>query len=174
MGSTTTRTSTFTVPASACPGDFTAASSSLVFKDFVGNERTVAVTTPLQILDVAAPTLTVSAAPALLWPPNHKFQDITVTLAVHDNCDAIPTIKLVSVSSSEPETGVLGNGDKGPDIQGATIGTDDRSFQLRSERDTGHGATGRLYTIKYSATDVSGNSSEATTTVLVPANASGS
>ncbi len=63
----------------------------------------------------------------------------------------------MSVTSNEPETGFLGNGDKGPDIQGATIGTDDRAFSLRSERGTGGQSTGRVYTITYRATDASGN-----------------
>jgi hypothetical protein len=127
----------------------------------------------LQILDVAAPTLSVSATPAILWEPNHTFQDITVTVAVQDNCDANPTITLVSVTSNEPETGFLGEGDKGPDIQGAALGTDDRSFSLRSERGTGNGSTGRVYTIVYRATDQYGNASEATATVTVPTDGSG-
>jgi uncharacterized repeat protein (TIGR01451 family) len=165
--------STFTVPADACPGDFTAASASVVFKDFVGSQFSAAHSTPLEILDVAAPALSVSATPAILWEPNHKFQNITVTVAVQDNCDANPAITLVSVTSNEPATGFLGSGDKGPDIQGAAVGTDDRSFSVRAERGTGNGSTGRVYTIIYRATDQFGNASEATATVTVPTDVSG-
>ena len=74
----------------------------------------------------------------------------------------------VSITSNEPATGFLGNGDQGPDIQGAAFGTDDRSFSLRSERGTGGQNTGRVYTIKYRVTDASGNFTDATATVKVP------
>ena len=79
----------------------------------------------------------------------------------------------MSVTSNEPESGFLGNGDKGPDIQGAAIGTDDRAFSLRSERGTGGQSTGRVYTITYRATDASGNTKDAVATVTVPTSNSG-
>jgi hypothetical protein len=127
---------------------------------------------PLEILDIAAPTLTLSVSPSILWPPDHMFRDVTVTITVADNCDPNPTITLVSVVSNEPETGFLGLGDKGPDVQGAAFGTDDRTFSLRAERGTAGHSTGRVYTITYRATDKSGNSSEATVTVIVPTDVS--
>ena len=91
-----------------------------------------------------------------------------MNIVVKDNCDPNPTIVLVSVTSSEPETGYIGTGDQGPDIAGADIGTDDRSFFLRAERSTTGHSTGRIYTITYRATDASGNVSEATATITVP------
>ena len=48
--------------------------------------------------------------------------------------------------------------------------SDDRAFQLEADRDTGHGSTGRVYTITYKVTDKSGNSTLQTATVTVPAN----
>ena len=112
-------------------------------------------------------------SPTTLWPPNHKFQNVTATIAVTDNCDPNPTVTLVSITSNEPETGFLGNGDKGPDIEGAALGTDDRTFSLRSERGTGGQSTGRVYTITYRATDASGNTRDVTATVTVPTSNSG-
>jgi uncharacterized repeat protein (TIGR01451 family) len=173
VGGLVTRTSNFTVPLNACPGDFTGASAAVTFKDFVSNELTASDSAPLQVLDVAPPTLTVTVSPAILWPPNHKFQDIVVAITVEDNCDPHPTVTLVSVTSNEPETGCLGNGDKGPDIEGAALGTDDRAFSLRSERGTGGQSTGRVYTITYRASDQYGNSKDAVATVTVPTSNSG-
>jgi uncharacterized repeat protein (TIGR01451 family) len=173
VGGSATRTSNFTVPLNACPGDFTGASASLAFKDFVSNFLTVTGSAPLRILDEVQPTLTVTVSPTTLWPPNHKFQEITATITATDNCDPNPRITLVSVTSNEPETGFLGNGDKGPDIQGAALGTDDRAFSLRSERGTGGQNTGRVYTITYRATDASGNTKDMTATVTVPTSNSG-
>jgi uncharacterized repeat protein (TIGR01451 family) len=168
VGGVATGTSSFTVPLDACPGDFPEAAASIAFRDFAGNPLSSSASVPLQILDVAGPELTVSPSPAILWSPDHKFVNITVALTVQDNCDPNPTIMLVSVTSNEPETGFLGSGDKGPDIQGAALGTDDRAFALRAERGTGQGSTGRVYTITYRATDTSGNASDATATVTVP------
>ena len=73
------------------------------FKDFAGQGLTAAATTPLQILDVAPPAFDVSVSPAILWPPNHKFVDVTATVTSRDNCDPTPTVTLVSITSNEPE-----------------------------------------------------------------------
>jgi uncharacterized repeat protein (TIGR01451 family) len=173
VGNEVSQTSDFTVPSTACPGDFTGVAASLAFKDLAGDNLTASGSAPLQILDVAPPTLDVSVSPAMLWPPDHKFQDVTATITVKDNCDPNPSVTLASVTSNEPATGFLGNGDKGPDIEGADIGTDVRIISLRSERGTGQGSTGRVYTITYRATDRSGNFTERTATVTVPTSNSG-
>ena len=170
VGSELTRTASFAVPASACPGDFTSAVASLGFKDFVGNDLTATAATPLQILDVAAPTFDVTLSPNILWSPNHEFVEITATITSTDNCDRNPTVTLVSITSNEPESGFLGQGDQAPDIQGAAFGTDDRTFSVRAERGTGQGSTGRVYTVTYRVTDKSGNATTKTATVTVPTN----
>lgn len=173
VGDTRTQNSSFTVPSDACPGDFTSADASVAFVDIVGHQLTASGSVPLEILDIVAPTLTVSVSPTTLWPPNHKFYPITATITVTDNCDTDAAIVLVSITSNEPATGFLGVGDNGPDIMNAAFGTDDRTFDLRSERGTGTRNTGRVYTIKYRATDASGNMSEVTVTVTVPTSNSG-
>ena len=108
VGGLVTRTSNFTVPLNACPGDFTSVSASVAFKDMVSNELAASGSAPLEVLDVAQPTLTVTLSPTTLWPPNHKFQNVTATITVTDNCDPHPTVTLVSITSNEPETGFLG------------------------------------------------------------------
>jgi uncharacterized repeat protein (TIGR01451 family) len=173
VGETKTQTSTFTIPLDACPGDSTEASAVVHFEDFVSQPLSASDSAPLEILDVSAPTITLSVSPTILWPPNHKFVDITAAITVTDNCDPNPTVTLVSITSNEPATGILGNGDKGPDVQGASYNTDDRAFSLRAERATGGNHTGRVYTIKYRVMDASGNFSEATATVKVPTSNSG-
>jgi len=114
--------------------------------------------------DTTPPMLSVSASPANLWPPNHKFVRIDVAVLVNDVCDATPTVRLVSITSNEPENG-LGDGNTAPDVSGAAFGTDDRTFFLRSERQGG--GSGRIYTITYEAEDGSGNVTVAQTQVLV-------
>ena len=111
--------------------------------------------------DVTAPVISsLSASPSQLWPPNHKFVPVAVTVAATDNCSAV-TSSIVGVSSSEPVDG-LGDGHTQPDW----IVTGPLSVLLRSER-SGLNA-GRTYTLTVQAVDASGNASSGTTTVFVP------
>jgi hypothetical protein len=128
-----------------------------------GSSATQAVT----VQDTTPPVLHVTVAPAVLWPPNHKMVTINAQIDVADVCDGAPTVRLVSITSNEPDNG-LGDGDTANDIQGAVFGTDDRQFQLRAER-SGKG-TGRVYTIVYEADDGSGNQALQTVLVTVPHN----
>jgi len=109
--------------------------------------------------DNTPPELHVEASPAALWPPNHLLVRVLTALSVNDDMDPSPAVKLVSITCND--------GCVPPDdISGAEPGTDDREFELRAERN-GKG-TGRTYTITYSATDASGNSTLASATVVVP------
>jgi hypothetical protein len=109
--------------------------------------------------DETAPTLAVSASPLQLWPPNNKLVTITVAVIISDDMDESPSVGLVSIACDD-------GCDAAQDIAGATLGTDDRSFQLRATRRGG--GTGRTYAITYSATDDAGNQATAQTTVRVP------
>lgn len=112
-----------------------------------------------EVGDTTPPTLQVSAAPASLWPPNHKLVSIGVAVEVSDERDPSPEVKLVSITCDDACDSAL-------DIVGATYGTDDRQFDLRSER-KGTSQVGRTYTITYSAEDAAGNKSTAETKVMI-------
>ena len=90
---------------------------------------------------------------------------VTIQTAVHatDNLDPSPIVKLVSVTSNEPDNG-LGDGDQPGDIVIQSDGT----ILLRAER-SGNG-NGRIYTITYSAQDTAGNVTIKSVTVTVPHN----
>lgn len=115
--------------------------------------------------DNTPPVLRLSADPIQLWPPNHRMVPVKVIVEVQDNQDPQPMVTLLSVQSNEADNG-LGDGDAAEDIQGASIGTDDRDLSLRAER-SGTG-TGRVYTLTYQARDASGNVSTATVQIEVP------
>jgi hypothetical protein len=127
--------------------------------DSAGNTATTSVTLNI---DKTAPSLSVSVSPGMLWPPNHKMATITPSVAVTD-ANPGTTVKLVSVTSSEPDNG-LGDGDTVNDI----VINSDGTISLRAER-SGAGS-GRVYTVTYQATDVAGNTSIASATVTVPHN----
>jgi pimeloyl-ACP methyl ester carboxylesterase len=116
-------------------------------------------------LDHTPPALTVTLSPVVLWPPNHQLQEVDATITVTDDKDPNPTVRLVSITSSEPDNG-LGDGDTPNDIQQADLGTDDRQFLLRAER-SGTGP-GRTYMVTYEARDAAGNTSQVSVKVVAP------
>lgn len=117
--------------------------------------------TPSKVRDTKAPELAVKLSPnKLLAPGNQKMIQIAADIQVKDDQDPDPDIRLVSISCNQKF-------DPDVDISGASIGTDDRSFFLRAETD-GAKREDRIYTVTYSATDISGNSKTVTITVTVP------
>jgi len=138
-----------------------------VARDRTGNLESAktAAETSTTIRDATSPRLSVTLSPSVLSPPNHKLILVNATVRASDDFDPSPRIVLVSITSNEPDSG-LDKEDVPNDIQGAGVGTDDRSFLLRAERsDAGNG---RIYTVTYRATDASGNSTLAAATVTVP------
>jgi hypothetical protein len=117
--------------------------------------------------DTTPPELNVSLSPSVLWPPNHKFIEVSADIEVSDQCNPEVMVKLISIVSNEAEDG-LGDGATSPDVQRAELGTDDRTFQLRAER-SGTG-NGRVYTVTYEVVDLRGNSTRQEANVIVPHN----
>jgi uncharacterized repeat protein (TIGR01451 family) len=108
------------------------------------------------------PTITgVSANPSVLWPPNHRLVNVTVSYEVTDNCPLPPNSCTLSVTSNEPINGT-GDGDTSPDW----IILDAHHVLLRAER-AGNG-NGRIYTITITCIDSGGNSSSEQVEVTVP------
>jgi hypothetical protein len=147
------------------PSDFPLGMTTVLWtaRDDAGNEGTA--TQRVRIVDTTPPELQVTVTPTTLWSPNHQLVTINADISVQDICDASPTVKLLAITSNEPDNG-LGDGDTPSDIQGIVLGTDDRSFQLRAER-SGSGS-GRHYTITYQAQDGSGNTTVREVSVTVP------
>ena len=118
--------------------------------------------------DNTAPVLTVISTPITLWPPNHKYETITMDqlfVSVSDNCATLTMddVYIESVSSDEPD-----NGDNdGNTTEDILFGGDDcSSVQLRRERyEYGNG---RVYTINLAVDDGNGNTGTANVEVYVP------
>lgn len=127
--------------------------------DAAGNVRQATFTVTVQ--DTTAPALgSVSPSTGMLWPPNHKMVSIAISAGATDAV-GVASLKIVAVSSSEPDNG-LGDGDTAGDI----VITGPLTVDVRAER-SGKG-NGRTYTITVEARDAAGNASTTTCTVVVP------
>lgn len=117
-------------------------------------------------VDKTAPTCSLTASPNTLWPPNHALANVTTSVSVNDGTSGADGFTLLSVSSSEPDSGLAAD-DVPSDIQGWTVNTADTAGQLRSER---YSKNGRTYTLTYQGKDKAGNTANCSATVKVPKN----
>jgi len=128
-------------------------------KDAAGNTSSGSFT--VNVVDTTAPSIArVVPSQSVLWSPNHRMESITLAVDASDAV-GIAGIRIISVSSSEPDNG-LGDGDLAGDSQI----TGDLTVNLRAER-SGKGS-GRVYTILVEARDAGGNVSTSACTVSVP------
>jgi hypothetical protein len=111
--------------------------------------------------DTTPPQLAVTLTPNTLRHPDGRFVPITATIAVKDNQDRQPEIRLEAITHNE-------SNDAGEDVEGEEFGTDDRTFSLRAKRDGRNGRAERVYKVVYSATDWSGNRTFTEAFVIVP------
>lgn len=118
----------------------------------------------VEVIDTIAPTLAPVADKTILWPPNHKMENITIWPNASDNSGGAVSLTAF-VSSNEPQDG-LGDGDEYPDWTEPEINNGIITLQLRAER-SGKG-NGRTYTITIIGTDSLNNSSTATINIVVP------
>ena len=120
----------------------------------------------VEIIDTSDPTVAPVPNKTILWPPNHKMVDIMIEANAADN-SGNPVTLSATVTSNEPVDS-LEDEDVAPDWSEPVIdqGNGTIALQLRSER-SGSGS-GRVYTIAITATDGSGNSSEALVEIIVP------
>jgi len=92
-----------------------------------------------------------------LWPPNHKYQSISINGVTDPDGDPVSTV-VNYIKQDEPVNG-LGDGDTSPD---GTISP----LQVRAERSGT--ANGRVYQIGFTAEDGKGGQCSGTVTVCVP------
>ena len=114
----------------------------------------------ITVRDTTPPTVvSITASPNNFWPPDHKMNNVTVTVIATDLVDPAPISHIVSVSSNQADDS-NGDGATSPDW----IITGMLTLQLRAERDSGGD---RVYTITVATTDASGNTTLSTVTVTV-------
>ena len=107
----------------------------------------------------------ITASKPVLWPPNHQMVPVSLWLNYKEMPVKFSSVRIVSVTSNEPETGLWAN-DIEPDWE--ITNTKTLKLNLRAERDDN--GNGRIYTIAVEGKDPSGNLYRCTTTVTVPKN----
>jgi hypothetical protein len=114
-------------------------------------------TVTLTVQDTTAPTiLSVTPDRSFLWPPDGRM--VMVSLANIKTTDLVtsnPTCEIETISSNEPQAG-----------DRLLIGP----LRVRLKASRNPSGNGRTYTITVKCTDVAGNASSASTTVVVPIN----
>jgi probable HAF family extracellular repeat protein len=102
--------------------------------------------TPELPTDVTPPSIdAISANPAFIWPPNHKFVPVTVSVSARDDVDPAPVCSITAVTT----TG-----------EGAATITGDLTASVRTDKDS-------VYSLEVTCSDAAGNLSTATTTVAI-------
>jgi subtilisin-like proprotein convertase family protein len=129
------------------------------------DNSTTTETFDITVVDNEAPSASVSASPNVLWSPNHKMRDVTISTSAADNCGAVSCV-VTDITSNEAVTGPGGGaGNTSPDW---LIVNPLNKVQLRAER-SGNGAS-RVYTITVECTDSANNKTTKTVDVSVPHN----
>jgi hypothetical protein len=131
---------------------------TITVRDASGNALCSSTVTVNDSLPPVLETRTVS-----LWPPNHKFHEITVADCVSavDACDGSLRGTFLWASSDEPIDDI-GDGHHAPDIGVSADGT---KVCVRSERQGPK--DGRVYKLGVRVVDSSGNAVEGTCAVIV-------
>ena len=105
-----------------------------------------------------------ASAPDEIWPPDHKFADVSVVGVTDPDGDPL-TITITGIAQDEPLEG-LGDGNTCPDA----LGVDTDIASVRAERSGSKKVPGdgRVYHISFTAEDGQGGECSETVTVCVP------
>ena len=112
-------------------------------------------------IDKTAPTLTLSADPSVVWPPNGQTVNITLS---GTGADAVSGLAGVTYAVADEYGAALSVPARG--LSGASASwTDALGVEARRE---GGDADGRLYRVTATLTDAAGNTATATAGIVVP------
>jgi hypothetical protein len=106
--------------------------------------------------DTIPPVLTVNPQSFCLWPPNHERLRFAlgteISATAVDGCDPAPTVRIVSLTSTEPSAGSFDFSDAAACVTRERLGS----------------GTGRTYHVTIEAKDYSGNVTQKVVDVVVP------
>jgi hypothetical protein len=119
-------------------------------------------TVSVNVVDTTNPTITPNGQAISLWPPNKKYQAITVSDMIAnaaDSCDTGVSLSSVVITKVTSDEGSLAD-------QDIIIAANCQSVQLKA--DSNSSGNGRVYTITFSVRDTAGHVQTLTRQVIVP------
>ena len=138
--------------------------------------NTSAPTTLTVKIDATPPSCTAAATPQSLWPPNHQFAGVTVSLKASAGVSGLQSITGMQASSNEDNTDIAANVQglgirqthppAAPDSTGPASYMSTATGQVRSER-FGN-SSGRIYTLMYTVANMAGSTAPCAATITVP------
>ncbi len=118
--------------------------------DLAGNTTTTYVTLNI---DKTPPTLSLTANPNILWPPNHKLIDVSIEGSATDSLSGIDSTSFKVTDEYKTIEPLISNFNT--------------AIQLESWRE-GNDLNGRVYTVTATTKDKADNQVTATTTIICP------
>lgn len=115
--------------------------------------------------DTTKPTLAPVASTDTLWPPNHQMVEVVIAANAADDSGSVKLS--ASVSSNEPQEG-LGDGDEPLDWTEPAVNQANGTVRLQLRAERSGAGIGRVYSVKLTATDPSGNAASASVEIKVP------
>jgi hypothetical protein len=132
--------------------------------DHAGNIGTATLT--VTIVDTTKPVVNLSVATKNLWPPNHQFVDVGLSLIATDNAGSAQLVTLLSVTQDE-SLDSEGDGSTAPDAEVLRNAQNEiTGLRLRAER--AGGGDGRVYLVRAMVADAAGNQTMSVVAVTVP------
>ena len=132
--------------------------------DHAGNIGTATLT--VTVVDTTKPVVTLSVATKNLWPPNHQFVDVGLSLIATDNAGSAQLVTLLSVTQDE-SLDSEGDGSTAPDAEVLRNAQNEiTGLRLRAER--AGGGDGRVYLVRAMVADAAGNQTMSVVAVTVP------
>jgi uncharacterized lipoprotein YddW (UPF0748 family) len=112
-------------------------------------------------IDTTAPTISLTATPSIIWPPNGEIVDVTLRAIGADSISGLANVSYVvtdeyGVPLNIPARVLSGNSSEWSEVLGV------RARRLGIDQD------GRVYTVVATVTDVAGNTATASTNIRVP------
>jgi hypothetical protein len=105
--------------------------------------------TRVLILNLGLPVVAVGYNPAFIYPPDGRMVEVQAEFISCMICEQQPKIELLDIKIIDDANNLSISGVNTPDVEGATLGSDDRTFSLRA-------TSNRRYEIIYRLTYSSG------------------
>ncbi len=112
-------------------------------------------------IDTSAPTISISATPSIIWPPNGEIVNVTIRAVGADSISGLANVSYVVTDEYGVPLNIPAR------VLSGTSSEWSEMLSVRARR-LGIDLDGRVYTVVATITDVAGNTASASTNIRVP------